>query len=120
MERFKMPAGKLATVFFSTDIVTPRCTSDVESQQSGSSDGEKEDDGQSNSAQETSIFPQSHHAEIVKTQQAFSWKNLCIDVKTADGTKRLLDNVSGQSTTNPKGTCNGLLTFNQATSNPVP
>ncbi|KAF4544031.1 ABC transporter [Lasiodiplodia theobromae] len=92
MERFKMPAGKLATVFFSTGIPTLRHTSDVESQQSGSSDGEKEDDGQSSSAQDTSTY---HHVEIVKTQQTFSWKDLCIDVKTADGTKRLLDNVSG-------------------------
>ncbi|OMP86934.1 Brefeldin A resistance protein [Diplodia seriata] len=70
MEQFKMPAGKLATVFFS---------------------GKVEQFGDA----ETESPKESWPSEIVKTERVFAWKDLSIDVKTADGVKRLLDNVSG-------------------------
>ena len=95
MERFKMPAGKLATVFFSREVAAPQQKSDVESQQSSSSGGEKAEE-YDETEDAPSPLPQHQHAEIVRTERTFSWKELSIDVKTADGTKRLLDNVSGQ------------------------
>ncbi|KAL0262428.1 ATP-binding cassette transporter snq2 [Diplodia seriata] len=70
MEQFKMPAGKLATVFFS---------------------GKVEQFGDAETESPKELWP----SEIVKTERVFAWKDLSIDVKTADGVKRLLDNVSG-------------------------
>ncbi|GME65723.1 ABC transporter [Neofusicoccum parvum] len=99
MEQFKMPAGKLATVFFSGEVEAPRPPRDVESQHSGSSYGEKpgEDDDKQDEESRANISgaSPSRHAEIVRTEKTFAWKDICIDVETPDGTKRLLDNVSG-------------------------
>lgn len=99
-----MPAGKLATVFFSGEVEAPRPPRDVESQHSGSSYGEKpgEDDDKQDQESRANVSgaSPSQHAEIVRTEKTFAWKDICIDVETPDGTKRLLDNVSGKQSLN--------------------
>lgn len=99
MERFKVPAGKLATVYFARSaFTTPKrkgSASDVESQQSASvSVDEKMDSGKPETA--IDVQPTSPPAEIVRSEKSFSWKDLSLDVKTKDGNKRLLNDVCGK------------------------
>lgn len=85
MERLKTPAGKLATVFYKGSILDVKTKSDIE-----------RGDPNGDSAPE-SVTPISYHKQstVQNRDHTFAWKNLCLDIKTKDGDRRLLDNLSG-------------------------
>ena len=97
MELLKLPAGRLATVFYKNEPQEPQCLavekpsmpSDVEK---GSSDEElppilAERSRRSGKASQDQMDRKGH---------AFAWKNISLDIKVDEGKKRLLDNLDGQ------------------------
>ena len=98
MEIFKLPAGRLATVFYKNepqeyqdDIVAK---SDVPSEtEKGTSDGTLQD-----------IVPERSRRsgrnlqdQLDRKGHTFAWKNIAFDIKIGDGKKRLLDGMDGES-----------------------
>jgi hypothetical protein len=94
MERFKTPAGRMATIFYSTDISQHRKVGGP----SASTDEEK------GSAQDTDSGEIVRQGKRVPTSDAikfserrFAWKDLCLDIQVGKDHRRLLTNVSGET-----------------------
>jgi ABC-type multidrug transport system ATPase subunit len=85
MERLKTPAGKLATVFYKGDVLSVKLKLDIER---GDPDGDIAPEY---------VTPVSYHKQstVHNRDHTFAWKKLCLDIKTKDGDRRLLDNLSG-------------------------
>ena len=94
MEMLKVPAGRLATIFYKAE---PR---DFASEKNSTrSDGE-------NGAVDKDLPPitvQSRHSGTPRRHildaegHVFAWKNICLDIKSGEAKKRLLDNLDGKS-----------------------
>lgn len=84
MERLRTPAGRLATVFYKGCALSLKSKADVER---GNSD--------ENFAPEIVTVNHGKQSTTEDRHHTFAWKNLCLDVKTKEGNKRLLDNLSG-------------------------
>ncbi|KAF2636141.1 ABC transporter [Massarina eburnea CBS 473.64] len=90
MELLKTPAGRLATVFYKASPSTlPHA--------SGSgSDSEKGRADDSAPPLTQSISRKSRRSQVaVMKDHTFSWSHMSLDVKTKDGERRLLDDLSG-------------------------
>jgi ABC-type multidrug transport system ATPase subunit len=85
MERLKTPAGKLATVFYKGSTSNVKTKPDIER-------GDLDRDIAPGDA-----TPVNHYRQGTAQGRShtFAWNNLCLDIKTKDGTRRLLDNLSG-------------------------
>ena len=96
MEIFKLPAGRLATVFYKNE---PRkYQDDVVAKSDMPSEMEK---GGSETLQ--TIVPERSRRSARNLQDhldrkghTFAWKNISLDIKTGDGKKRLLDGMDGE------------------------
>ncbi|KAL7622416.1 hypothetical protein AAE478_007921 [Parahypoxylon ruwenzoriense] len=92
MERFKTPAGRLSTIFYSTDILRRKRPGDA----SPMSDEEKSP-GQDTDTSEV-VLQEVHttsNETIKSAKRRFAWKDLCLDVQVGSEKRRLLSNVSG-------------------------
>ncbi|KAI1387801.1 ATP-binding cassette transporter [Hypoxylon trugodes] len=91
MERFKTPAGRLSTIFYSTDI--PHKSSE------DTSSGSDEEKPPVNDMDNNEIVPQevhsTSHGTMKSSQRHFAWKDLCLDIQVKGEHRRLLSNVSG-------------------------
>ena len=100
MEIFKLPAGRLATVFYKeepqeyqdSDIPKSDLPSEMEK---GKSDGTLKRIRPARSRRSTrNIIDQ-----IDRKGHTFAWKNISLDIKTDHGRKRLLDGMDGEFAT---------------------
>src|SRR3954471_5456705 len=91
MERLKTPAGRLATVFYKADpekfLRNAGVGSDAEK---GSTDNDTPPITKHNTKQSD-----RSRNRVGDNGHTFAWSRLCLDIKTKDGEKRLLDNLSG-------------------------
>lgn len=105
MELHKLPAGRLATVFYkdepqshsienSTEMPAP---SDVEK---GTPDSVLQQVFSGRSKRRSN----SLQNQLDRKGQAFAWKDVSLDIKTKEGTKRLLHSMDGEHTP-----CSGAL-----------
>lgn len=87
MEHYKLPAGRLATIFYKTEPRRLKTETD-----SCGSDQEK---GSMNP--DVPPMPTSTHTHSVSDHngRTLAWKNLTLELKTGSGMTRLLDNLSG-------------------------
>ncbi|KAI0898949.1 ATP-binding cassette transporter [Annulohypoxylon nitens] len=92
MERFKTPAGRMSTIFYSTSIEKkeiPGYTSRVSDEEMLTG---QDTDGSDNSLRETHT---PCNQTMTSSKRHFAWKDLCLDVQVGGETRRLLNNVSG-------------------------
>lgn len=98
MEIFKLPAGRLATVFYRNEPQGYRdvavAKSDMRSEiEKGSSD----ETLRSTVSQRSRRSARDLHDQLDRKSHAFAWKNISLDIETGDGKKRLLDGMNGES-----------------------
>jgi len=91
MELLKLPAGRLATVFYKDEPQEHTWKTAEES--STPADMEK---GSSDSALRPVFSGRSRRSGRSLQNQAFAWKDVSLDIKTNKGTKRLLDSMDGE------------------------
>ena len=94
MELLKLPAGRLATVFYKAE------PQDFPSHKSLTSE-----DGGEKGALEEDAPPLTVESRRTGTSRkefpdrqdhVFAWKNICLDIKSGEGDKRLLDDLDGK------------------------
>ena len=97
MELLKLPAGRLATVFYKDE---PRQNSEETTMEAHIlPDAEK---GTSDSVLHPVFSGRSRRSgnsvqnQLDRKGQAFAWKDVSLDIKTNEGTKRLLDSMDGK------------------------
>ena len=98
MEIFKLPAGRLATVFYKNE---PReyqdhivAKSDLPSEmEKGSSD----DTLQSIVPEKSRRSARNLQDQLDRKGHTFAWKDISLDIKTGEGKKRLLNGIDGES-----------------------
>ncbi len=99
MEILKLPAGRLATVYFK-DTPQEHHDDDAVAKSDRPSLMEK---GNSDQTLRPIVPERSRrstrniHDQLDRKGHAFAWKNITLDIKTNDGKKRLLDGMSGES-----------------------
>ena len=100
MEIFKLPAGRLATVFYKKepqeyqDGVLPE--SDLPSEmEKGKSDETLQPIFSTKSRRST----RNIEDQLDRNGHSFAWKNISLDIKIDHGKKRLLDRVDGELAT---------------------
>ena len=100
MEIFKLPAGRLATVFYTKepqeyqDGVLPK--SDLPSEmEKGKSDETLQPIVSTKSRRST----RNIEDQLDRNGHSFAWKNISLDIKIDHGKKRLLDRVDGELAT---------------------
>ncbi|KAI0124768.1 ATP-binding cassette transporter [Xylariales sp. AK1849] len=91
MERFKTPAGQMATVFYSTTV--QQGTSSGDASTSDEEKGPVEDTDLGQIAGQPSR--RKANEVIHTTKRRFAWKDLCLDIQVGKEQRRLLNNVSG-------------------------
>jgi hypothetical protein len=95
MERFKTPAGRMSTIFYSTSTVERR----VIAASASNSDEEKSAVLESDTS-DAAIVQQDTQAvandTIQSSKRRFAWKDISLDIKVNGDHRRLLDNVSGK------------------------
>ena len=98
MEILKLPAGRLATVFYKNEPSEYR--DDVVAKSDLPSEMEK---GSSDETLQTIAPERSRRSarnlqyQLDRKGHAFAWKNISLEIKTSDGKKCLLDCISGES-----------------------
>jgi hypothetical protein len=96
MERFKTPAGRLATIYYNGAVDLARQTD----QARVPSDEEKAQTTGTDSNEVRLIDSRSQQTReqvISRSQRRFSWKNICLDIEVDGQTNRLLHNISGET-----------------------
>ena len=97
MEILKLPAGRLATIFYKNE---PQGYQD-----NASAKADMSSEIEKGSSDETlqSIVPERSRRSgknppdpLDRKGHAFAWKNISLDIKTSDGKKRLLDGMDGE------------------------
>ena len=98
MEIFKLPAGRLATVFYknepreSQDHIVAK--SDLPSEmEKGSSD----DTLQSIVPEKSRRSARNLQDQLDRKGHTYAWKDISLDIKTGEGKKRLLNGIDGES-----------------------
>ena len=94
MERLKLPAGRLATVFYKSepqDLATRDAStnSDVEK-------GSLEEDLPPVIAQRSRRSVKASQELLDRKGHSFAWKSITLDIRTRQGHRRLLDDVNGK------------------------
>ena len=97
MEILKLPAGRLATVFYKNepqehqndDVAKVDMPSKMEK---GSSD----ETLQTIAPQRSRQSARNLQEQLDRKGHTFAWKNISLDIKTSDGKKRLLDGIDGK------------------------
>lgn len=91
----KLPAGRLATVFYKNEPTEPQDRALKEASMPSHLEKGTSDDilppmnpQRSRPKQSQDLMDQKGHA--------FAWKNICLDIKADGGSKRLLDNMDGK------------------------
>lgn len=95
MERFTTPAGRLSTIFYSTDVLRRKNTREA----SPVSDEEKspvQDTGTDDAVVQG--VRTTANDTIKSVRRRFAWKDLCLDIQVGGEHRRLLSNVSGTTT----------------------
>ena len=95
MEILKLPAGRLATVFYKNEPqqnqdARPDIPSEMEK---GSSD----DTLQTIVPEKSRRSARNLQDQLDRKGHTFAWKNISLDIKTGDGKKCLLDGMDGES-----------------------
>ncbi|KAI1111027.1 ATP-binding cassette transporter [Nemania sp. NC0429] len=92
MERFKTPAGRMSTIFYSTRTAENR----VHVASASNSDVERSAVPDSDTSSATVQAPQPVAADAIQSsRRRFAWKNISLDIEVGGEHRRLLDNVSG-------------------------
>ncbi|KAI0449071.1 ATP-binding cassette transporter [Xylaria acuta] len=92
MERFKTPAGRMSTIFYSTGAVEKRAM--VAS--ASTSDEEKPAVPDSDTSNALVQNTQATTNETIQSsKRRFAWKDISLDIEVGGEHRRLLDNVSG-------------------------
>ena len=98
MEIFKLPAGRLATVFYKNE--PQEYQEDIAAKPDVPSEIEK---GRSDNTLQSIVPERSRRSarnlqdQLDRKGHTFAWKNMSLDIKTGDGKKRLLDGIDGES-----------------------
>lgn len=98
MERYKLPAGRLATIFYKAE---PKAVASVAS--SSTSDNEKgglDEDVPPRSAD--LVTAQALQAVSSHDGRVLAWKNIVLELKVHGKVKRLLDGISGKTRRTPR------------------
>ena len=98
MEIFKLPAGRLATVFYKNEpreyqdhvVAKPDMPSEMEK---GSSD----DTLPAIAPEKSRRSARNLQDQLDRKGHTFAWKDISLDIKTGDGKKRLLNGIDGES-----------------------
>ena len=98
MEIFKLPAGRLATVFYRNEpqeypdeiVLKPDVPSEIEK-------GTSDDTLQTIVPERSRRSARNLQDQLDRKGHTFAWKNISLDIKTGDGKKRLLDGMDGES-----------------------
>ena len=92
MEMLKVPAGRLATVFYKAE------PQDFSSQETTPVDSEK---GSIDGDVPPYTFQSKHTLRMASNidyrGQVFAWRDISLDIKTKEGEKRLLDGLDGKA-----------------------
>ena len=96
MELLKLPAGRLATVFYKNE---------PQESQSLAMETFLESSNTEKASSEETLPPliekasrrSAKQVQMETKRHAFAWKNLTLDLKLGDGKQRLLENVDGKS-----------------------
>lgn len=100
MEMLKLPAGRLATVFYKAepqDFISEKNSTPFDSE-TGSAD---EDQPPVNVHSRQTVMPPGDLLD--QEGHVFAWKDICLRINSGGTEKRLLDNVDGKSSS-----CNPL------------
>ncbi|KAI1208295.1 P-loop containing nucleoside triphosphate hydrolase protein [Annulohypoxylon truncatum] len=92
MGRFETPAGRLSTIFYSTDVPRKKRPGDI----ALTSDEEKSS-GQATDMSDVVLWETyiTTNQIITSSRRHFAWKDLCLDIQVREENRRLLNNVSG-------------------------
>lgn len=91
MERYKLPAGRLATVFYKAE---PKAiVSEASSHSSDNEKGALDEDVPPSSAD--LVAAQNLHSVSSHNGRTLAWKNITLELKVHGEVKRLLDGLSG-------------------------
>lgn len=94
MERLKLPAGRLATVFYRSEpqgLPSGEASSDSDIEK-----GSPEEDLPPVLAERSRRSVKASRDLLDRKGHSFAWKNITLDIKTPQGQKRLLDDVNGE------------------------
>ena len=97
MEILKLPAGRLATVYYKNE--PQEYQDEVVAKSDMPSKMEK---GSSDETLQTIVPERSRRSardpqdQLERKGHAFAWKSISLDIKTSEGKKRLLDNMDGK------------------------
>ena len=91
MELLKLPAGRLATVFYKAEPESFTSRRPLDSEK-----GSVDDDTPPITRE---VTQGSRRSKVLLGDRAhtFAWKDVCLDIKTSEGGKRLLDHLDGKS-----------------------
>ena len=94
MEILKLPAGRLATVFYKNE---PRQYQDARTDMPSEMEkGSSDDTLQSIVPEKSRRSARNLQDQLDRKGHTFAWKNISLDIKTGDGKKRLLDGMDGE------------------------
>ncbi|KAI1406215.1 ATP-binding cassette transporter [Hypoxylon fuscum] len=91
MERFKTPAGRLSTIFYSTSNSRRSCPRDDRPILN-----EEKSPGQETDTSE--VIPEvrtTAQGVMRSSKQHFAWRDICLDIQVGGQNRRLLSNISG-------------------------
>lgn len=94
MEMLKLPAGRLATVFYKAepqDLISEKSSTSFDSE-TGSID---EDQPPVTVHSRQSVMPPGDFLD--REGHVFAWRDICLNINSGSSEKRLLDNVDGKS-----------------------
>lgn len=96
MERFKTPAGRLSTIFYSTSNSRRSCPRDDRPILN-----EEKSPGQETDTSE--VIPEvrtTAQGVMRSSKQHFAWRDICLDIQVGGQNRRLLSNISGKTVAN--------------------
>lgn len=94
MEMLKLPARRLATIFYKAE--PQEFVSEKSTALSGVESGAVHEDVPPITVQSRQSGTSRRHF-LRGEGPVFAWKNICLDVKSGEAKKRLLDNLDGKS-----------------------
>ncbi|KAI1737798.1 ATP-binding cassette transporter [Xylaria scruposa] len=92
MERFKTPAGRMSTIFYSTGAVEKRAMVTSASTSDEEKSAVPDSDTSNALVQNTRV---TTNEAIQSSKRRFAWKDISLDIEVGGEHRRLLENVSG-------------------------
>jgi hypothetical protein len=97
MEFYKLPAGRLATIFYKTE---PKVIAKASATSSDISDGEKGGNNEDVPPESSPRVLAAHdplHSVSTHNGRTLAWQDITLELKVGGEVKRLLDGLSGKS-----------------------